>query len=499
MGRNWLPPFFLLLTFALFGTFTYFSRFPDSPALIRAQEWPWVGDAIQQFRQGYTSAADTGTEPAPEPDPVAETEKTARPSGKAPEPAPRAKVEQPAQPQPYALVGAVEPAKAEPPADIELESPDPWAALEWRWLIPGRPLSEAPQSAAATHLAALARLPVLDRQGSWLEVVYGGKHFWTDSRWQPDIAREGTGQGPARRKRQPPVDVDSYRLGEAKKLLGTDGPRRKVGPYDLYTDVQDEALLDELSRVAEIVPKAYTARYGRSPSGNPERAIFLFRREEDYRGFARGANFPGGKGRGFTGKGYVAFYAGDNPGKRNDLIGVFVHEMTHLLNDRSLAWQLPGWLDEGIPVDLGSVWLEKDDAESLENPSFVLDLDEFQAGIRALKGAIRSGKLPPVETLIRLDRDGFYTNYRWSYSYSGAFVRFLSEAQNGRYADGFRRFLKGIADGRDPDPETLPTTVGSDFPTLDRDFAQWIDAENEKIRKQIEEHATQLYRRRHRP
>ena len=114
---------------------------------------------------------------------------------------------------------------------------------------------------------------------------------------------------------------------------------------------------------------------------------------------------------------------------RAAVAGSLVYAMTRLLNERALGPDLPPWLDEGLARDLAALRIEKKGATA--------------------PPASPAGAVQGVASILDLDRARFAAEVHGPASF--ALVRYLLDGEEKRHGDGFRAFLKEVADGRDAD------------------------------------------------
>lgn len=372
----------------------------------------------------------------------------------------------------------------------------PWLAQEWIWVLPGnRVLAEVGAEAeVGVALEAMAHLPVLERRGDWAQVVFAGERGWVNTSWQPPYSRRKARRGILREKADPTLGSDADELRKARQILGIRRSSRRLGAYDVYTDVEDEELLSFLNSAASHAEAAYFSRYGRLPSGNPRRTVVLFAREQDYRAYSE-SSFPGGgTNSGHAGSGVLAFFAEGRP--RETLVRTLVHEITHLLNDRALARRLPTWLEEGLASDLGGLWIESAATVVTEGEPRLTQPEGWRSiGSRPELRLIHLGKildgglLPPVGILWSMDYSQFHSPAieNSAYSQSAAVVRYLMDGEGGRFTDGFRTYLQRIAIGHGTNPKLLLKILDTDLESFDRGFRAWVSTEAKASKRKLDQ------------
>ena len=299
------------------GFFVWMTHHPDAAWIEKAETLPVVGPLAEVFRGRWLPPA-LGPETPDEPLEV--------------------EVQAP-------------PAEA-PPVPVEVVGARPYV-----WLTPGQILRTEPRADSETlaTVDAITNVRMLSRHDRWARVSYRRRAGWVELKEtkKADTGNPPLGEAPAPNLPVPALEPSADRLAHARRLLGTQEASRSVGPYPLYTDFDDDALLEFLDRAASGVETSYSQRYGLTPIGEPREAVVLFAREEDYRAFsAREERIVGITATGHATAGLVALYAEGRPWW--EVASTLVHEITHLVNRRALGPALPPWLDEGIAGDLGS-------------------------------------------------------------------------------------------------------------------------------------------------
>lgn len=512
----------VLLVVAALGGFAWLTYNPAAPVLAAAEEWPLVGGLAQAMRRAYLGEPEPPARPQTggEED-VAEAERIAA-GGPIHLPAivpPRRSGSPPAAEPPERPAGEPAPEASSLPELVETSTTAPDLgrlvrlgdqapiqarplAIGWRWFLPGQPVREARGEAAGGRvLPSLAYLPILDAEGGWSRVLYRGRPGWVDDGWQPPHRRRGARQGGIRRHVEPPRISSLDRVREARKILGQRRTDRTLGAYRLWTDVEDEELLGFLDQLAVVAEDAYFARFARLPSGDPLRTAVLFAREEDYRRYGADRGLSEGHS-GHAGSGVLASYTAGR--SRGDVAGTLVHEITHLLNARALAWDLPTWLEEGLAGELASVWVE-DGVDGVDGGSAALAasflvFDDHDQRLLHLGERLDEDTLPELARVLLLARDDFYQgDAALHYSYSACLVRYLLDGDGGRHRDRFLHFLERVAKGYGANPALFLASFETRDPAflvaLDGDFRRWIAAEQPAARARLERSARNRFGR----
>lgn len=518
--RNVFPILMICLVLTLGGGFAWLTHHPESPWLEKATTWPGVGPLAKRFRDAYLGPAPTlvmgedgqlregspsevsPQEPRAEPERIARKERSASAGQRDAARKPQVTNEPPPEPETSKPEPVNEPIQLSeawieaetrrfepvppPPPPRPSDAIDLTQASAWEWFLPGQPLAEsiAPAVVPGEPLSSMAYLPIFDRDGTWAEVVYRGRRTWIDTSWKPPHSRRKAHRGIVRQRYEPVRTSDREQLEKARKILGIDRPVRYLGPYQLFTDIEDEELLDFLDLTARKAEDAYFARFARLPSGDPTRSIVLFAHKSDYQSYA--SNEMLANTGGHAGSGMLVFFAEDRP--RFDLARTLVHEVAHLMNARALTRFLPPWLEEGTASVLGSVWME-DPIEAAvvvgRSADSRFTMSRVAGGTLHLGKLLETNQLAKLETLFKIEYELFHRPeiQSYAYSHSASFLRFLLDAEDGRFKEGFLKFLGKIAAGFGADSKLLLKLLDIDADELDLRYRAWLRQQVEDQKK----------------
>lgn len=428
----------------IFGVEAWAGLYPDSPTLLRATDWPVVGDWLATVRERHHGL------------PARRTPLAARRPVSGPTP----------QVAPPALRG---------PVDLP---PGVWPEL---WLMPGDRLREGPSLASdvVAEATAIANVPVLEARGRWRRVRWHGAEGWVRERASGPPPLGNAVEPPRPLPGRPPLPE---LLAAAKAVLEEAGvsqgqPARHLGPYLLLTDVEEPALLAQLDRAAATLEESYRARYGLEPVGAPAEAVVLFRARASYEEYVRRTGGPRSDA-GHVAGGLVALY---RQGRlMEDIRTTLLHELTHLLGKRALGPALPSWLDEGMADDLahsrvgeGGRLVPGSLSETTLRSGSFFETHGGAASWELLRNQLATAGLIPLAELTALDDETFrsVTPQGLAYAESSFFIRYLLA---GELASPFRAFLREVAAGEPATPEALLAALGASWQALDEGLAEWI-------------------------
>ncbi len=433
----------LMVATAAVGLEAWAGLYPRSPLLARAAQWPLVGDWVALARARHA-------QPRAPRQPIA-ARRIVRPT-------PRPAVTEPLR------------GPADLPAGV-------WPEL---WLEQGEALRAAPSANAPVVVAAsaIANVPVLEARGDWRRVRWRGREGWVRGRREegPPLGSDVEPVRPVTGRAASP-NTWRRRARCSPRPASSEPPPRKLGPYALLTDVEEPALLLLLDRAASGIEDAYRARYGLELVGSPAETVVLFRRRASYDAYLARTGGPAAETGHYAG-GVVAFH---RQGRLlEEVRGTLVHELVHALNRRGLGPALPPWLDEGMADDLaesrvgeGARTLPGTLGGTALRAGGFFELHGGEASREVLRQQLAAGGLVPLERLLSFDEVELRTLRPAGYGYAEAsfFVRYLLE---GELAPRFRAFLRQVAAGVQPSPDSLSAALGRSFPELDTSLAAWI-------------------------
>lgn len=348
----------------------------------------------------------------------------------------------------------------------------------------GTRLQESPHPGAPVLdvVQTQIELPVLERFGAWVRIRYGSWRGW--------ILVADDGELPVAAQ-TPPKPREEERLTRARELLGNAARARTLGPYTLYTDLTDNALLEQLAGVATHLTLSYRQRYDLEVSLDGSEAVVLFADEGDYRAFEAGEkSIADVHTQGFARQGLSVLFVGerDVTATRQALI----HELVHVLNRRALGTHIPAWLEEGLAEDLGFSRIQADGqivVGSLggssvpvpTSPSRVgspqgIEISGPRGSLVALLIAWHDPTRPALAELVAMPWQEFVGAAAGAihYAESAFLVRYLLDGRKRSLGEGFRRYLRAMAAGELKLGATVWTYLGIEADELEPAYYLWL-------------------------
>lgn len=367
----------------------------------------------------------------------------------------------------------------------------------------GAPLRQSPEPGAPilAVIHADSELPELERRGGWVRVRYLDSKGWVPAPGADADREPAVRSAPGRLAE--PTAPDPALLDRARSLLQDGGTEHPLGPWTLYTDVDDPHLLESLDRLATATIEAYRTRYRLDPgieagegprteSGRQAReAVVLYARQEAHRKLLGEESAVAALGaEGHAGAGLVTLHR--KGGGQEGVRSLLVHELVHLLNRRSLGARTPAWLEEGSAHALASSRIDPSgrlhpealggDRRTIDrrrvgsSVQVTVETTGARAGLDRVSEALEHGALESLERLTsRTWREMVDPRRReLRYAQSALFVRFLLDGDRGRWRDGFRSYLTAVAAGDPGEPARLLEALDTDWRTLDAAFRRWL-------------------------
>jgi hypothetical protein len=261
-----------------------------------------------------------------------------------------------------------------------------------------------------------------------------------------------------------------------------------LGPFTVETDVADKRLLARLAEVATALPTAFGERTGLVAAAHGR--VLIFRREPSFRGWlAEHSGLADSGLEGFAASGTAALYAGDR--RAEEVSGLLVHELTHLLTRAAAGRPLPAWLEEGLAEDLamsrldttgrpvpGSLRVTRT-VRPLGSPALgrPTGVERTVAGPGASLVRLVSApgaRVPLAALLVASPATFVHPDGRQDrYATAGFLVRFLLSPREGR-VQPFQAFLAAATRGEEAGPGALEAALGEPLPALEAAFATWL-------------------------
>lgn len=134
-----------------------------------------------------------------------------------------------------------------------------------------------------------------------------------------------------------------------------------------------------------------------------------------------------------------AYYGADRANPHHWML----HETVHQLNTEVAGWRLPTWANEGVAGYLGTSWLENGvltPGRSDPAPHSLWWLSRIKL-TGNLPADIAAGRIIPLRQVLDGGGPGIDRHVNLYYLHYGSLTHFLFHAQDGKYADAYRRLL----------------------------------------------------------
>ena len=372
-------------------------------------------------------------------------------------------------------------------------------------VVAGTPLLLEPwDDAEAVGEAPGGLLSVWDRRPGWLQVIVGSTIGWVrldDLDTAATAVAEAAGEAKpledsaARGRSQPAAPIAPVHaefVERARRILGGRGSEGRLGPFDLYTDLDNETLLSFLDVVASETPIAYLRLLDLPPTTRHEGAVVLLDRQDDYQELHDQLDLSNGEPvAGFEFGGVAVLLVEKRP--PYELARTLIHELTHVLNRRYFAPpRRPGdpvasnvvgpWLEEGLAGNLALSHVDRigkihpqDLARQETRIGNITQVSGGAVDIATVARWLQSKRLVQIAELVELERGEFFAggDRGGHYLQSSALVRFLLTDRDLRAS--FLGFLGRVRAG-DLDSSDLIASLPIEPASLEGRFTEWTMA-----------------------
>jgi len=357
-------------------------------------------------------------------------------------------------------------------------------AHKWIRIEAGTEIHEQP-SANSNLMEIVAEptdLEILELQDGWVKIQYRGWLGWA-------------ALDPTEIDRATSIPIlytaDDDRLHRARSILGLEIEPSRLGPFELFTDVDDPDLLARLSNVATHLPDAYRQRFDLDPGSQASEVVVIFATQADYLRFEAGEPDIAGTGtRGYTGRGISVLSVRDRDPAST--LGILIHELTHLLNRRVFGLRSPAWVEEGLAEDLAYCKVDSDgklQLGSLAGSSrrevstslsgrYRIDT-EITGGYGMLSNLLNRWDdplRPPLTELVDMPWIEFIQPEvrPLHYAQSGFFVRFVLSSRSPSQSGAFLEFLQALSSSTMPQSESVWSYLSEDPDKIERAYFRWL-------------------------
>ncbi|MCA9244279.1 MAG: DUF1570 domain-containing protein [Phycisphaerales bacterium] len=232
--------------------------------------------------------------------------------------------------------------------------------------------------------------------------------------------------------------------------------------YEIYTDLEGDALRDADARITAMAETYYKRTRGFSGTIRSKMPFYLFRHAADY--YKRGG-MQGSAGM-YNGQALMAIAGKEvTPATWH----VIQHEGFHQFVDRVIGGEIPVWVNEGLAEYFGEAIFTGD-----RYVTGVIPPDRLER----LRAWIGSGNVISVSDMMRMP------HHRWNeqlsivnYDQAWSMVHFLAHAENGKYQKAFESFISAVGKGQDWQT-AWKRNFGADTRAFERKWREYWAAQN---------------------
>ena len=246
-----------------------------------------------------------------------------------------------------------------------------------------------------------------------------------------------------------PEDIPALESVDRWENIYGPGLRLTTTHYEIFTTLLDPTMLRRCPGFMESVYRAYNTQLPEWVETQTRLTVYLFADRRQWEDFTR--HFAGDQAETFCKIKAGAYYHNDacvayDIGPEHTL-SVLGHEGWHQFSDKHFTFRLPSWLDEGV-----AMLFETHDSDS----GTLRPVPAKNAyRLNALSKTLANDGMIPLKDLIASNPGDVLATDRTEavmafYSQSYSLVRFLREADAGRYMAAYRRLLADGLHGKWP-------------------------------------------------
>jgi hypothetical protein len=259
--------------------------------------------------------------------------------------------------------------------------------------------------------------------------------------------------------------------------------------YDIYTTLFDPLILRLLPAFLESCYQAYQKLLPANIETKTAYAVYLFANRTQWEFYTLG--YMGQQGPSYVRIKAGAYYLNGSCVAYNlgtdRTFRALGHECWHQFADRVFKFRLPSWLNEGLAMQF--------EAHNHKDGFFYFTPDRNHYRLVKLKQVLINQQLLSLETLVdsspgEMIDDCSDAEVAAFYSQCYAMVRFLSEADGGRYSPNLKRILADGLSGKWPikseekdiaGNKQIPLTIAWNRAVAKELFQYYVEASFEKI------------------
>lgn len=232
--------------------------------------------------------------------------------------------------------------------------------------------------------------------------------------------------------------------------------------YEIYTDLEGDALKDADARITAMAETYYKRTRGFSGTINRRMPFYLFRHERDY---YKMGGMPGSAGM-YNGQALMAIAGREITDATWHTIQ---HEGFHQFVDRVIGGQIPVWVNEGLAEYFGEALFTGDRYVTGVIPP------ERLARLRAW---IANGNVVSVSDMMRMPHHSWNEQLSIvNYDQAWSMVHFLAHGDNGKYQKAFEAFLRAVSKGQDWQ-SAWKRNFGADTQAFERKWREYWSAQD---------------------